>query len=646
MIILLLKALTPATVTIRGHLRGSSYVAPYRALRRKAPPGQGGFGFDDPTDVAPPAPKPKPKPESTPAPKPRQMGQTSLLFDDFPAPEPKPEPKPDPEPPKKREPVIGLPKTPRRGSKPHEKTLDWFFNDHLLTHSASRFHHRAIDSLTEQDTREIVAEYFHELRRAVLRGETIRDEQWQSIGMDGPPDSLWRPNEIRELPVEALVERGKAVVDRICPEFHNKMIAGTQKEQVAAKARNTQNKKRLEQFKADTFNNPEWNQRWETRGKPLIEALRTLVENNQDKLKRDIDPADYEYALFRNLPDQIAGTDIGYMAAAYEVQVNKIAPDAMTLGEPGVVTDDPALSQQLDQIGRGIAALLRARSAAVEQAVDQAEKAFPTEKADLKTQGAARKHAGETLLAAIRDHHIRQRGKETFEREQREWITTTVNGIRDHVSDDPDLIKKLKADIRKSLKRFFALYGKPTAVNLLIADQERSCYVQRSRAVVISAQEKSMDDVLFHEIGHHLEDTSGGEMWEMSRKFILSRCPPDSMAQLKDITKAGYGNDEIAYRDKGVDPYVWKVYEGSKSSEVFSMAIERMSNPTKLMRFFEADPDHFYLMMAAIPTLRERGVDTALTEAEIKNPDLKASLINWDRQVKDLKTFKEKARIL
>lgn len=156
-----------------------------------------------------------------------------------------------------------------------------------------------------------------------------------------------------------------------------------------------------------------------------------------------------------------------------------------------------------------------------------------------------------------------------------------------------------------------------------------------------------MEGVLFHELGHHLEDTtSGGEMWEMTRKFILSRCQPSSLVQLKDITKAGYGNDEIAYRDKGIDPYVWKVYEGSKSSEVFSMAIERMSSPTKLMRFFEADPDHFYLMMAAIPTLRERGVDTALTEAEIKNPDLKASLINWDRLGQDVSEFKKKAHVL
>lgn len=105
--------------------------------------------------------------------------------------------------------------------------------------------------------------------------------------------------------------------------------------------------------------------------------------------------------------------------------------------------------------------------------------------------------------------------------------------------------------------------------------------------------------VLWHEYGHHLE-YSNPEFARAASEWIKSKATSDTPQKLRNlIPGSGYGNSEVAYPDKFIDPYVGKYYKNG-TTEVVSMGLEHLASPALMQKLYEADPDHFFLILGML----------------------------------------------
>ena len=116
------------------------------------------------------------------------------------------------------------------------------------------------------------------------------------------------------------------------------------------------------------------------------------------------------------------------------------------------------------------------------------------------------------------------------------------------------------------------------------------------------------DDTIYHEYGHHVE-FANRDIAQAMTDWIKSRASGSPEKLNKLIPDGGYRDNEVAYPDEFIHKYVGKVYVGDGSlipqTEAFSMGIEHFVNEWKMKRLFERDPEHFYLMLGVLKTLRD-----------------------------------------
>lgn len=103
---------------------------------------------------------------------------------------------------------------------------------------------------------------------------------------------------------------------------------------------------------------------------------------------------------------------------------------------------------------------------------------------------------------------------------------------------------------------------------------------------------------LFHEMGHHVEYESK-DLQKAVRDWVISRATGDQRP-LRELTgDNGYRDDEMAYPDKFVDPYVGKLYEDGYT-EVISMGMEHFYRAEDMDFLYSKDPEHFYLILGIL----------------------------------------------
>jgi hypothetical protein len=101
---------------------------------------------------------------------------------------------------------------------------------------------------------------------------------------------------------------------------------------------------------------------------------------------------------------------------------------------------------------------------------------------------------------------------------------------------------------------------------------------------------------LWHEFGHHVE-FSDTTYQAAARAWILSKATSNQPQPLSVLAPgAGYDAGETAYPDDFVDPYVGKYYANG-STEVISMGLEHFVRPDLMRRLFQADRQHFDLIL-------------------------------------------------
>lgn len=104
---------------------------------------------------------------------------------------------------------------------------------------------------------------------------------------------------------------------------------------------------------------------------------------------------------------------------------------------------------------------------------------------------------------------------------------------------------------------------------------------------------------LWHENGHHLE--ADPSVLAAAKAFLRKRSDGTGLHTLRSLTgNTSYRSNEKAYRDHFFSHYVGKHY--SDATEVMSMAMESLSDPTLLGQRLAQDPEIFKLLEGIMKT--------------------------------------------
>jgi hypothetical protein len=174
------------------------------------------------------------------------------------------------------------------------------------------------------------------------------------------------------------------------------------------------------------------------------------------------------------------------------------------------------------------------------------------------------------------------------------WVSN-LNYFGSSLSKDPRAI----AEVKETLKEVYRVSGGKggSSVRYVSSDSERAFANRGGTLETGKAREKI---TIYHEYAHHIEYRTSGTA-ESARDWIESRSPSKTPEKLKDLTGINYGNDEVALKDKFIDPYVGKIY-GSKgsSTEVISMGVEKFHDPNSMRNFHRQDPEHFHYVLGVL----------------------------------------------
>lgn len=99
---------------------------------------------------------------------------------------------------------------------------------------------------------------------------------------------------------------------------------------------------------------------------------------------------------------------------------------------------------------------------------------------------------------------------------------------------------------------------------------------------------------LWHELGHLVEYTEQNQQAAIGKAFVQSRATGKAR-KLTEINPK-YRSIEKYLPDDFVNPYIGKVYK-TNTTEVFSMGIDALANPKRLLNLAAKDPEHLALTL-------------------------------------------------
>jgi hypothetical protein len=84
---------------------------------------------------------------------------------------------------------------------------------------------------------------------------------------------------------------------------------------------------------------------------------------------------------------------------------------------------------------------------------------------------------------------------------------------------------------------------------------------------------------------------------------VKSRATKKTPKKLSEITGLPYGDEEKAYIDHFISPYVGKITPSDSSSEVFSMGVDHFTTPERMIKLWNGDREHFDLTITNLRRL-------------------------------------------
>jgi hypothetical protein len=183
------------------------------------------------------------------------------------------------------------------------------------------------------------------------------------------------------------------------------------------------------------------------------------------------------------------------------------------------------------------------------------------------------------------------------------------------ISDDEadQMIAKLEIDknvkakhpnIEQDLKEYIKLTNGQGFENVAAIeswDIDRSSTNEYSRKILLGRYADK--ESLMHELAHHIE-FADSDIGEHSQAFIESRAT-GKPKKLNVLDKnGGFNDDEIAYPDKFIDPYVGKKYQRDDDekivTEVVTTGFERFHSAKDMAELAAKDPQHFAYVLGVI----------------------------------------------
>jgi len=150
-------------------------------------------------------------------------------------------------------------------------------------------------------------------------------------------------------------------------------------------------------------------------------------------------------------------------------------------------------------------------------------------------------------------------------------------------------------DLRRDMATIYRLLGgKLGPVEFILEGRGQRAHAKGRFQVSVNGDFNK--ETLFHEVGHLVEHWDSA-FQKACEQFIEGRATgkPKRLSVLTG--QKGYRTDEIAYPDSFIHPYVGKIYQGG-SSEVFSMCLQQLVAPAKLVELMAKDPEHFNILLA------------------------------------------------
>jgi hypothetical protein len=197
--------------------------------------------------------------------------------------------------------------------------------------------------------------------------------------------------------------------------------------------------------------------------------------------------------------------------------------------------------------------------------------------------------------------HDMEHSKDTYESIAEKFLhDLTQMGDRDRAEAEVKGMDIHDKELIANAIDFCQLLDKPTGVKAIKFGTDRS-FAQTDTGevgLVDDANKTTTRIEQFHEMAHCTEIALNGAMQDAG-EWIKSRATgePISLSQLTG--DPNYGDDETAYPDRFVDPYVGKVYSDG-GTEVHSMGLQAFANPKDLVDLYMSDAEHFRLMMRLI----------------------------------------------
>lgn len=172
--------------------------------------------------------------------------------------------------------------------------------------------------------------------------------------------------------------------------------------------------------------------------------------------------------------------------------------------------------------------------------------------------------------------------------------------------------KRIKNDIENDINEFVRLTnGRGLGTLQTIGYTMPRAYANKDRQEInIGGQNDGFysRSTLLHEFGHHVE-YSDPKLEKAAQSFIMSRTTSNEIKRLKDLNPdRGYEDYEMAFPGNFIDPYVGKVYVDGVltnrtirgSTEVISMGLQHFAYSSDMVKLYNRDKEHFYLILGAI----------------------------------------------
>lgn len=149
-------------------------------------------------------------------------------------------------------------------------------------------------------------------------------------------------------------------------------------------------------------------------------------------------------------------------------------------------------------------------------------------------------------------------------------------------------------------------------------------YKHKGRAFTKDVQDKVSAEIYggvnrktqFHELGHNLELDPKAQA--LAQAFLKKRRVSDKIYSLKALGERQYSSKEKAYKDHWINPYIGKYYENG-TTEVFSMAMEYLSNPQTAAMFVQKDPEMAALVIGYLKEGKSKWLDFAEQHIQAKD---------------------------